>query len=87
MCHALALVQDLDRRGSRTKCRKISNDRTRGGIRYGVGHVAHLLRNRVYLGDIAYRGGIHRGEHEPILEQGIFDAVQAKLAAGAATRP
>jgi site-specific DNA recombinase len=81
-----ALVQDLDRRGIRTKCRKMSNDRTRGGIRYGVGHVAYLLRNRVYVGDIAYRGGIHRGEHEPIVEQGIFDAVQAKLAAGSATR-
>jgi hypothetical protein len=33
-----------------------------------VGSLAHLLKNRSYIGEITYRGEVHRGEHEPILE-------------------
>jgi hypothetical protein len=38
------------------------------GIRFGVGSLAHLLKNRFYLGEITYRGEVHRGEHEPMCE-------------------
>jgi hypothetical protein len=38
------------------------------------------------MGDVVYRGEINRGEHEPILERDLFDAVQAKLAASAVAR-
>ena len=34
-----------------------------------VGPLAHLLKNRFYVGEIAYRGEIHKGEHEPILDR------------------
>ena len=51
-----------------------------------VGPLAHLLKNRFYIGEIAYRGEIHRGEHEPILDRQLFQAVQGKLADGARTR-
>jgi site-specific DNA recombinase len=81
-----ALIQGLDRRGIRTKRQVSSNGQARGGIRFGVGPVAHLLRNRFYIGEVVYRGKIHRGEHEPILDQALFEAVQAKLAAGATAR-
>ena len=81
-----ALIADLDQRGIRTKVNGRTDDRVRGGIRFGVGPLAHLLKNRFYIGEVAYRGEVHRGEHEPILDRDLFEAVQAKLAANAVTR-
>jgi site-specific DNA recombinase len=81
-----ALAQDLDRRGIRSKPRQLSNGRTIGGARFGVGALAHLLKNRFYIGEVVYRGEIHRGKHEPILDPTLFEAVQAKLAAQAVAR-
>jgi site-specific DNA recombinase len=81
-----ALVQDLDRRGIRSKVRRLSTGRTIGGGRFGVGALAHLLKNRFYIGEVVYHGDIHRGEHEPILDSALFQAVQAKLAAQAVER-
>ena len=81
-----ALAQDLDRRGIRSKPRRLSNSRTIGGGRFGTGALAYLLKNRFYIGEVVYRGEVHRGEHEPILDSTLFEAVQAKLAAQARTR-
>ena len=81
-----ALVEDLDRRGIRTKANGLADGRMRGGIRFGVGSLAHLLKNRFYIGEVVYRGEAHRGEHAPILDRALFEAVQAKLAANAVAR-
>jgi site-specific DNA recombinase len=80
------LAEDLDRKGIRTRRQTLSTGKTRGGIRFGVGALAHLLRNRFYIGEVVYRGAAHAGEHEPILDRSLFDAVQAKLAASAGAR-
>ena len=78
----------LDQRaGGIAQCRAVSN-RNRGDWRtggtvaaacYRVGPLAHLLKNRFYIGEVAYRGEIHSGEHEPILDRALFDAVQTRL--------
>jgi len=81
-----ALIEDLDQRGIRTKANGRTDGRQRGGIRFGVGSLGYLLKNRFYIGEVAYRGGLHRGEHEPILDRDLFEAVQAKLAANAVDR-
>ena len=81
-----ALVQDLDRRGIRSKPRRCSTGRTVGGGRFGVGALAYLLKNRFYIGEVVYRGEVHHGEHEPILDSALFEAVEAKLAAQARAR-
>jgi site-specific DNA recombinase len=81
-----ALAQDLDRRGIQTKRRALANGQTIGGIRFGLGALAHLLKNRFYIGEVVYRGAIHTGEHEPILDRDLFEAVQAKLAGNAVER-
>src|SRR5256884_6700071 len=81
-----ALAEDLDHRGIRSKPRRLSNGRTIGGGRFGVGALAHLLKNRFYIGEVAYRGEVHRGEHEAILSRDLFEAVQEKLAANAVAR-
>src|SRR5260221_9768636 len=81
-----ALAEDLDRRGIRSKPRRLSDGRTIGGGRFGVGALAHLLKNRFYIGEVVYGGDVHRGEHEPILDSALFAAVQGKLAAPAVAR-
>src|SRR5437868_14082657 len=81
-----ALAENLDRRGIRSKPRRLSDGRTIGGGRFGVGALAHLLKNRFYIGEVVYRGEVHRGEHEPILDSALFAAVEGKLAAPGAAR-
>jgi site-specific DNA recombinase len=80
------LVEYLDREGIRTRRQTLSTGKPRGGIRFGVGGLVQLLRNRFYVGEVAYKGAVHPGEQEPILDRELFDAVQAKLASGATTR-
>src|SRR5437870_7869888 len=81
-----ALTDDLACRGIRSKLRKLSSGRVVGGGSFGVGALAHLLKNRFYIGEVVYRGEIHRGGHEPILDLALFEAVQARLAAQAVAR-
>src|SRR5256886_6021751 len=81
-----ALAEDLDRRGICSKPWRLSNGRAVGGRRFGVGALAYLLKNRFYIGEVVYRGEVHRGEQEPILNSALFEAVQAKLAAQAVAR-
>ena len=81
-----ALAKDLDRRGIRSKARPLSGGRIIGGGPFGVGALAHLLKNRFYIGEVVYRGDIHRGEHEPVVDTALFAAVQDKLAAQAVAR-
>ena len=80
------LIEDLDRRGIRTEAVARLNGRVRGGIHFGVGALAHVLKNRFHLGEVVYRGEVHVGEHEQILDRDLFEAVQAKLAANAVAR-
>jgi hypothetical protein len=75
-----ALADDLAHRGIRSKPRQLANGRLIGGGAFGVGALAYLLKNRFYLGEVVYRGEIHRGDHAPILDRPLFEAVQAKLA-------
>jgi Recombinase len=81
-----ALMAELDRRNIQTKVNGRRDGRQSGGIRFGVGPLAHLLKNRFYIGEVTYRGEVYRGEHEAILSRDLFDAVQEKLAANAVAR-
>jgi site-specific DNA recombinase len=81
-----ALAEILERKGIRTKARPLLNGEIRGRIPFGVGTLVHLLRNRFYIGEIDYRGEIHTGEHEAILDRALFDKVHAKLTKNAVDR-
>jgi site-specific DNA recombinase len=50
-----ALLLELDRQGIRTKVNGRRDGRRSGGIRFGVGSLAHLLKNRFYIGEVVYR--------------------------------
>jgi hypothetical protein len=72
------LLTVLDRQGIQTKVNGRRDGGRSGGIRFGVGSLAHLLKNRFYIGEVTNRGEVHRGEHAPILGRDLFEAVQVK---------
>src|SRR5271166_6035509 len=45
-----------------------------------------LRRNRIYRGETIHNGQSYVGEHEPIIDQPLWDAVQAQLVSNAAQR-
>ena len=65
--------------GLSQKVRQLSSGRTMGGIPFTRGPLAHLLRNRFYIGEVAYKGEIFPGEQPAIVDRDLFHAVQAKL--------
>ena len=73
------LMADLRTRGILTKVRTLKTGETVGGIPFTRGSLAHLLRNRFYIGGVAFKGEVLRGEQPTILDEDLFEAVQAKL--------
>ena len=74
-----ALIDDLNTKGIVTKRRDIKVAKYRGGIPFGFGSLANLMKNRVYIGEIGYQGKWYPGEHKSILDRKIFDTVQGHL--------
>src|SRR5665213_528918 len=73
------LMQDLRQRKIFTKIRKLSTRRMVGGNPLTRGPLAHLLRNRFYIGEVAFKNDILPGEQPAILDRKKFEAVQRKL--------
>lgn len=79
------LLAELHQRGITTRRRTLSTGKTVGGIPLGRGALGYLLKNRMYVGDLNHRGQSYSGEHPPIIDRELFDAVQAKLVENRAT--
>jgi site-specific DNA recombinase len=73
------LMAELRRRGIVSRARILTSGKTVGGIPFTRGPLAHLLRNRFYIGEVAFKGEILKGEQPSILDRDLFEAVQAKL--------
>jgi site-specific DNA recombinase len=73
------LMQDLRQRKILTKVRRLSSGRAVGGNPLTRGPLAHLLRNRFYIGEVAFKGEIFSGEQPAILDRKLFESVQRKL--------
>ena len=73
------LMADLRKRNIVTKVRTLKTGQTVGGIPFTRGSLAHLLRNRFYVGEVEFKGEVFKGEQPAILDRDLFDAVQAKL--------
>jgi site-specific DNA recombinase len=43
------------------------------------GALYHLLRNRIYGGEVVHKGVAYPGEHQPIVDEELWNAVQARL--------
>jgi site-specific DNA recombinase len=75
------LVADLRERNFRSKVRKLSDGRIRGGVHFTQGPLFYMLRNHFYVGEVRYKNEIYPGPQPPLMERELFDAVQAKLSA------
>lgn len=76
-----AVKQEADRRGLRTKPRG-----DRAGQPFTRGHLYKLLGNPIYVGRIRHGSATYPGEHEPIIDLGLWERVQGCLRANAGRR-
>jgi site-specific DNA recombinase len=67
---AEAIAQVLNAEGHRSK----------NGVPFARPNVLWILRNPAYVGKVAFRGRVHPGRHEPLVDERTFEAVQAILA-------
>lgn len=80
------LIAELEAEGIRTKVQRRTSGPHRGGISFRRGSLFHLLKNRIYRGMIVHKGKAYSGEHEAIVDEELWNAVQARLAAKAPPR-
>jgi site-specific DNA recombinase len=81
-----ALEQRLRNDGMFSKRHVSSTGRITGGQPFSRGALFHLLRNRLYLGEIRHGEAHHPGLHPAIVDKQLFDAVQARLDGNARKR-
>jgi site-specific DNA recombinase len=74
-----ALQRELRDDGVVTRARKMARGATIGAVPLTNGPLSYILKNRHYLGEINHKGRSWPGEHAPIIDADLFDAVQAKL--------
>jgi site-specific DNA recombinase len=74
-----ALQRELRSHGVVTRKRTLSSGKVIGGAPLTNGPLAYLLRNRLYLGEINHHDQSYPGEHQPIIDQELFNEVQAQL--------
>jgi DNA invertase Pin-like site-specific DNA recombinase len=74
-----ALAQRLRDEGIRSKHYVTAKGQSKGGLPFSRGALFHLLRNRLYLGEITHRDKTNPGLHPAIVDGETFAAVQAQL--------
>jgi site-specific DNA recombinase len=82
----IRLIFDLytsERLGARTIANTLNErgHRTTTGGRWSAHQVLRVLSNRVYLGELSFRGITTEGCHLPIIERAVFEQAQKILAA------
>jgi hypothetical protein len=80
------LRAELDERGIRSKQRVLTCGRVLGGCWLGHGALYHLLRNRIYRGEVVHKGISCPGTHKAIVNEEMWNGVQARLAENRMTR-
>ena len=75
----LPTVQSLKALGWKTKRYETAKGTWRGGAEFDKPALRKLLTNIVYLGKVTYKGEIHEGEHDAIIDEDLFARVQGLL--------
>ncbi|MFC1468134.1 recombinase family protein [Verrucomicrobiota bacterium] len=76
---AQQLGKELNKQGYRTKSWTTKKGIERTGTEWNNGHIYRLLNNRLYLGEIAYKGKNYPAEHDALIDQQVWDQAQALL--------
>lgn len=84
--HVRALKAELDEAGIGVPARLTKAGKPFGGVPFCRGHLYRILSNPIYIGMIAHKGETYPGQHPAIIEQQLWDAVQAKLTANSQCR-
>ena len=85
----VALVAELNRQGDGNgKAQSLlltdtGQGRRRVPKRVRYGKLYYMLSNPIYVGKVRHGGNLYEGEHEAIVDEDVFGAVQQKLAAQA----
>ena len=74
------LQEELDAAGIRSKRRILADGTPFGGQKLSRGALYLMLQNRIYRGEITHKGNAYPGEHQPIVDEVLWDQVQAILA-------
>jgi DNA invertase Pin-like site-specific DNA recombinase len=74
-----ALKAELDDAGIRSKCRTYADGTVCGGHKLSRGALYLMLQNRIYRGEITHSGNAYPGEHKAIVDEALWDKVQAVL--------
>jgi site-specific DNA recombinase len=80
------LKEELEAHSIQSKLRTSASGRISGGKPFARGALYLMLQNRIYRGEIVHNQQSYVGGHEPIIDQPLWDAVQAQLAGNAAQR-
>jgi len=80
------LKADLEAGGIKSKSWTSVAGRVIGGKPFSRGALYLMLRNRTYRGEIVHKGQSHPGEHPPIIDPPLWDAVRMRLAGNTAER-
>ena len=75
-----ALKTELEEAGIRSKRRIYADGTPYGGQKLSRGALYLMLQNRIYRGEITHKGNAYPGEHRAIVDQALWDQVQAILA-------
>lgn len=81
-----SLEARLNADGVRSKVWVSARGNRSGGVPLSRGALFHMLRNRIYLGEIVHAGNSTPGCHPSIVEPEVFTKVQAQLAANTRAR-
>ncbi|MFD2252741.1 DNA invertase Pin-like site-specific DNA recombinase [Pseudochelatococcus lubricantis] len=76
----LDLREELAMAGIVAKRHVSAGGNVTGGGLLGRGAIYHLLQNRLYRGEVRHKGTIYPGQHAAIVDEGLWDRVQAVLA-------
>lgn len=74
-----SVAEELVAAAIRTPSRVNGKGRAFGGCAFTRGQLYAILKNPIYVGDISHKGTVHPGNHPPIIDRDIWEAVQRQL--------
>src|SRR5262244_2468599 len=80
------LKEELEARGIKSKSWTSALGRLIGGKAFSRGALYLMLQNRLYRGEVVHKGHSHPGEHAPIIDPRLWEAVQTQLAGNTVER-
>ncbi len=79
MKNLMPVVEELDKRGWKNKFVALQERPPKGGRSFDKCSVYALLTNPIYCGKIKHKTDLYQGQHQAIIDDEIYERVQAQL--------